>query len=374
MTGVLAGVSDIAARGFQWWSSELASLVPGRRAAADATSQADIIVNLDARGAIALVAPVKRGRTAVAEYKVTSEADALEILSRLARSRPDANVCVRLPHSACFERRVEIPEKARRQAGSILTLDFERATPFKLSDVYVSHTLTPSPMRKGWLAASQYVVKRKLTEAAIANIEAVGLKASSMDCWSADGETPVPMNFLWSSAPDDAVRTSLRPMLLMTILALALACSAAWMGVSRREAALQSLEDQVAAARGKADAARNAQAALDAVQSNVNAVRALKSSQPAAVEILNELTRLLADDVVLNDLKLDADAIDFSGLAKSSAAVVPVLERSAMFKDVLLTSPVTFDANTGKERFSMRLHLRRSSRTASAAAQDVVPQ
>jgi hypothetical protein len=38
-----------------------------------------------------------------------------------------------------------------------------------------------------------------------------------------------------------------------------------------------------------------------------------------------------------------------------------------MFKDALFTTPVTFDAATGKERFSLRLRLRHSLTTATAA-------
>ena len=387
MSGVLGGVADIAARGFQWWTSELASLAPGLGAALGAgsplsqgsASAADIIVNLDAKGALHSVNPlkrghVKRGREIAALDDTSDEASVLAALERLAQLRPGSDVCLRLPYSACYERHVEIPATARRQAASILMLDFERATPFKLSDVFVSHTLAPLAARKGWLSVSQFVVKRKLTEIAIGRIEDLGLKAACMDCRTSDGKSSLPLNFLSTLDVSGAPSSSRRPLLLMTVLALMLAGCASWIGLSHREAALQSLEEQVSAARGKAEKRLAEQSAAETARSQVHAVRVLKLSRPLAVEIVNELTRLLPDDVTLNDFKIEDDTVDFAGLAKSSAAIIPVLERAEMFKDAALTSPVTFDVNADKERFSMRLKLRRSWRSASVSAAEGVVQ
>lgn len=387
MPGVLGGVADIAARGFQWWTSELASLTPGLGAGSPlspySASAADVIVNLDAKGALHSVIQMKRGQlkrglATAAPDDTPGEASVMATLERLGQwrsgSRAGLSVCIRLPYSACYERHVDIPVTARRQAASILTLDFERSTPFKLSDVFVSHMLAPSAVRKGWLSASQFVVKRKLTENAIARIEDLGLKAACMDCWSSDGKSSLPLNFLSTPELTGVPASSRRPVLLMTVLALMLAGSAAWIGLSHREAALQNLEEQVSAARGKAEKLHAEQSAADTARSQVNAVRVLKSSRSPAVEIVNELTRLLPDDVILSDLKIEEDTVDFAGLAKSSAALIPVLERAGMFKDAALTSPVTFDANADKERFSMRLKLRRSSRTASVSATESVVQ
>jgi general secretion pathway protein L len=380
MPGMLGGVADVAARGFQWWTSELAGLVPGGGARDTTAEAASVIVNLDVKGALQSINTVKRGRA------VTSASAGLQgvnldtpnpeiALEQLAQLRPGSKVCIRLPHGACLQRQVEIPATAQHQAASILTLDFERSTPFKLSDVYVGHTLAPATGRKGWLSASQHIVKRKLAEHAIASIEDLGLKIIRIDCWSPDGKTLVAFDFLDKSGTAKVKKPSRQPLLLMSVIAVALTGSASWLGLSHRGAALQTLEAEVSAARGKAEAIRVAQSAIETAQYDITAVHALKASQPSAVEIVNELTHLLPDDIVLSDLKIEGDTVDFAGVAKSSAAVLPALERAGMFKDVSLTSPVTFDASLDKERFSMRLRLRHSSRTASVAAQtQAVPQ
>ncbi len=375
MPGMLSGVADIAARGFQWWTGELASIVPGAEARDLHEKCANLIINLDAKGALLSVTQIRRSRALRSKIAAFKDVTPEGILEQLATLRPGTEVCVRLPHSACLLRQVDLPATARRQAASILTLDFERSTPFKLSDVYVSHTVAPAAGRKGWLSATQYVVKRKAVEHTLATIETLGLKITRFDCWAADGQAPVPLNFLDRTPGGTQGEVSARPLLLTLVAVLALAVSATWLGLSHRESALQTLEADVSSERAKADVIHASQSAVEAAKSEVNAVHALKASQLSAVETVNELTRLLPDDIVLSDLKIEGGTVDFSGLAKSSAAVLPALERSAMFKDATLTSPVTYDASAGKERFSMRLRLRHTSRTASVAAETaMVPQ
>jgi general secretion pathway protein L len=319
---------------------------------------------------------LKRGRVVSSLPDADNGSDPLDALSQIAKARPGAKIDLLLPLAACFERRIEIPATAERQGRSILALDFERSTPFKLSDVYTGHTFVPSKDRKGWLSASQFVVKRKFVDRTIESIEALGLKVDRLDVWNADGQTPVGLNFFDRSGDAAPSSASRRPRLLMSAVVLGLAVSALWMDLSRREAALAALELDVSAARQKAEVLRNERTVAEVARKDSDAVRAYKSGQLPSVEILDQMTRLLPDDVFLNDVTIEGDLVDVSGQAKSSSAVISLLERSPAFKDATFTSPVTFDANADKERFSLRLRLRQSSRTAAvpgAEAEKAVP-
>lgn len=369
MTGLLNGVAEIAARGFQWWTSELADLLPGRMSSKLPNHQADVTVGIDAKGTFVSLDTAKRGDPSMAAQNGDAS-EIAEALGRLALARPDAAVQLRLPSTACFERHVDIPASARRQAKSILELDLERSTPFKIADVYVAETYAPAAGRKGWITASQFIVKRKAAEKAIAALDGLGLKTGSIDCWAADGKAPVPVNFLSTASPQPPPYST-RPVLAMCLLAVALSASAAWIAISRREAALAELEREVSVVRVKADAQRQTQSAADETYRAIVAVRAWKVAHISSVEILNELTRLLPDDVTLNDFKREGDTIDIAGLAKSVAAAIPILERSAMFNDALLTAPVTFDAATDRERLILRLKLRRTPKTAALPSAEV---
>ena len=49
--------------------------------------------------------------------------------------------------------------------------------------------------------------------------------------------------------------------------------------------------------------------------------------------------------------------IFLTGFAKSAASLVPLLEKSPLFSEASLTSPVIFDNQEDKERFSVRIRL-----------------
>ena len=370
MNALLSDTSGIVGRGMRWWSDELRSFWPAARQG-DGGGKLDVVVAIADDGSVRL-AEGSSGRLSKGVRAASGEAEVWDYLNRLGRSRPDARVGLRLPWSACYQRRVEIPAAARRQAASILALDLERSTPFKASDVYLAYYIDEAPARKGWLNASQLVVKRGQVQKFIADVEASGLKVASISCTAADGKTALPVDFLQSTAAAVAQRAGQRRV-AVPMIAATLAISAAAILISRREAALETLDKQVESARAAASAGQSRRDTLVAANSQNSAMRQLKTSRPAAIAIIDELTRLLPDTVYLSDLTMVTDAVDLSGYARAAADVIPILERSEMFKDATLTAPVTFDTTEDKERFSLRVKLRHGLQAAAAKGEVPTP-
>ncbi len=371
MNALLSDTSAIVGRAIRWWRDELRSFWPTARQGDG--GKLDVVVAIADDGSVRL-AEGTSGRLPKGVRAASGEADVWDYLNGLGRSRPDARVGLRLPWSACYQRRVEIPAAARRQAASILALDLERATPFKASDVYLAHYIEDAPARKGWLNASQLVAKRSQVQKFIADVEASGLKVASISCAAADGKTALPVDFLQSLGDATAQREGQhRARIALPLFAAALAISAAAILISRREAALEALDKQVESARASASAGQSRRDTLVAANSQSSAMRQLKTSRPAAIAIIDELTRLLPDTVYLSDLTMATDAVDLSGYARAAADVIPILERSEMFKDATLTAPVTFDTTEDKERFSLRVKLRHGLQAAAAKGEVPTP-
>ena len=369
MSALLTDLFGILRRGTQWWSGELASLVPTGLKRQQGQGQLDAIVAVAADGSARLVTEGTRARGA----KLAGQ-DVWDYLARLGRTRASPKVGLRLSNSACYARRIEIPADARQQAGAILALDLERATPFKTNDVYTSHYVVPASGRKGWLWAYQLVTKRAYADKWIAEIEAAGARVARLDCWGEDEKTPILVDFLSSNTSGSAPGTSgRRRTLLFAIVAGLLGLSATAIAIGRHEAALQTLEAKVTSARVEAKASRQKRDELEAAGAQSAAMRNFRMSRPATVDIIEELTRLLPDGVSLSDLKIDGDTVEISGFAKPAASVIPILERSEMFKDAALTAPVTFDSTENKERFSLRLKFRKGGQAAAAKPEEAAP-
>lgn len=364
-------LTESAAGFFDWWREELLGLVPQwlRRLLADAEVGV-VLAQLDGGFQIfAAASPRSRGEAAPL---VLTRAQALAALADMAASRRASSIGLRLPLSHCFERRVELPKAARDDLRRMLNFDLERATPFRLSEVYTAALLTGEAGAKGKQRVRQLVLKRDAIDPLIADVKAAGLVPAFVDCWQTSPASGLPVNFLETSEPSHPglTRYLTGPRALAVLVAL-LAGLSGVLSLSRYEAALAEIRAEAAKLRTQAAAVREAMERSGAAVADLARLQQLKLGEVPAVEVLEELSRVLPDSVWLTDLRIEGDAVDIVGLAKSGAALPPLFVGSALFADAALTAPVTLDQREDKERFSLRIRIKprvAATRPAATAA------
>jgi general secretion pathway protein L len=345
---------------FSWWAYELWELVPAQLRGHVSDPGPRIVVAVDPSGLRVLderggqFRPMARSEANAPRGRETGA------LIELARSRPQIPIGIRLPFDACFARRVALPAAARKNFRSILNLDLERATPFRLDDVYTSHYLEDTSAEGSKLKVRQLVVKRTTLDPLIAQIESLGLRVSFSDCWCEDGRTALPVDFLESN-PNMAspFGGQLRPTALIIALFLLLTCSATFLVVRKHDSALDQLQQETARAKGEAQNVRRIADRAEAVLAEVTSLRRMKLESVPIAQILEELARILPDTAWLTDLRIEGDTVEISGLSTSAANLLPILERSPHFVDAALAAPLTLDPREDKERFSLRVRIRR---------------
>ena len=366
MTTLAQDLTGMARQSFRWWRGELASLIPPSLKRKPGMTEPGIVIALQ-EGRLSLVSDKSKAGQAMA-LGDGSEPALLDHLARTSRAGGNPMIVrLRLPYSACLVRRLEVPERAEADAERILALDLERATPLNREDVYTANTRDPSQSGsgKGTISIVQLIVKRSMVDRAVEQLQLAGANVDAVDCWSENGRTALPVNFLGKEPGGKASngKRTRRRALLLTSLAAGLAASAAGISIDRHQNALASLEQQTADARATVAKQEAQQGSTTAAVKDSASVLKLKSERPAVVQILDELTRLLPETVYLNEFSVDGDTVDISGFAKRSAELVPLLERSKMFAGAALSAPVTFDESRDKERFSYRLRLRQARAT-----------
>ena len=82
-----------------------------------------------------------------------------------------------------------------------------------------------------------------------------------------------------------------------------------------------------------------------------------KLETPPRVLILDELTRRLGDETWLASLQIDGQEVRITGYAPVAASLIGALDASKHFGTPSFRSPVTQDAQSGKERFSLAFEL-----------------
>ena len=154
---------------------------------------------------------------------------------------------------------------------------------------------------------------------------------------------------------------------------VALAASGVFLVIDSFETALQDLQAQTERQKTKAKAARETLVRSQTAFAEIENLNKLRSETVTKLSVIEELTRLLPDTAWVTDLKIDGATIDISGFAKSAATLVPLLERSALFADATPTAPLTFDQREDKDRFAIRVHIRKVVAAIAPASTAPVP-
>ncbi len=356
-----------------WWGHELRGLLPGGSDARDAATTR-LVLSVEPDGLQIAEPPTGRaGRLPAPEGTVPVAAMMAYLAGVAQHLKSPKSIGLRLPYSACFVRRLELPAVARRDFARLLALELERSTPFKVKDVWTAHDIDPSPAAKGSLKVRHLIIKRKPIEGLLSQIRALGLTVTRVECTSDDGASVIPLNFLGAPAADDkpeAAGGAFAFALALWLAAAALAGSAAYIYIDRHEKALQLLQSELDGLKLKAQVQKDALARSQAAFSQIANVQKLRSETVSKVAILEELSRILPDTAWVTDFKLDGTTVDISGLAVSAASLVPILERSKVFVDATSTASLTFDAREEKERYAIRVRIRTAAAPVGRAEGD----
>jgi general secretion pathway protein L len=107
------------------------------------------------------------------------------------------------------------------------------------------------------------------------------------------------------------------------------------------------------------------QAEIQALNTQTQALIDLKNNTPVVIIVLNELTNLLSNDTWLTNFQLIDNKIQIQGVSPNASALIGLLEKSAIFNNVVFVSPITQDKNSGKERFQIIIELAPPNKQAS---------
>ena len=375
MSAVWQSASGPVSSAFGWWFNELAQLVPsGLRRMGEARGP-ETIVSVEAGGLRLESAERARQRGGSETSPIVERDELLQRLSARVRSGATGSIGLRVPAALCFSRRVDLPAAATRDAARILELDFERATPFRLKDVYTDYVVEDSRAPGGKVTVRQLVLKRSLIEPLITECQAAGLSVDRLDCWSDDRTRALDVNFLEDRGAAEAVaRRKPRLPKVLALTAGCLALSAAYLYANRHESALLQLRTETAALKVKSDGVMQSKTRSQSAFASLASLERARAEYVSRVRILEELTRLLPDTAYLTSIKIDGGTIDIAGFAGSAASLLPLLEQSTLFVDAAMTAPVVFDGNENKDRFGLRVRLRPPVGQATAPPQAAAPE
>ena len=145
--------------------------------------------------------------------------------------------------------------------------------------------------------------------------------------------------------------------LVLVAIAVIAVAALLWQLLYNRRAAADAFE---LVATRQADAARRVsvqrQQLVDIVEGQAFLDRA-RAGRPTAVEVLDDLSRRLADNTYLDKFAIEGDRITLIGRSSEASALLERLEGSKLWRAPALTGALQPDARTGRDIFTLTAEL-----------------
>ena len=341
---------------WRWWGAQLASVVPAGPRAAWQRRRMRPVLAFDAHRATVWRPIVRDGRLSMAETAaipldgnpdevVAAGRHALATLPGAGRGTP---VTVALPPRTVLRKTLTLPLAVEENLRQAVGYDLDRHTPFKPDELYYDAHVVGRDTARGVLRVELATARRSVVDPLIRHAESWGASVAGVSADPPDAPAAEPMNLL---APDRRpARMPFRrwqfwlPFGLLALFVIVATVLPVW---QKREYAI-ALADLTDRARQQAAVSETLRAEIERQVADYNFALERKFTYPPAVQILDDVSRLMPDDTWLTQLELRTSRgkevqreLTLRGESANAGRLVTVLEDSRLFTQAAPRSPTT---------------------------------
>jgi general secretion pathway protein L len=350
---------------WRWWGGELQQAMPAWLARMPGVSrgalialEGDEIVLLDARGGhVAETARVPIG-------SLDPEGRRMRLRELLVRAQESANsVRIALSHDEVLVRRARLPLATEENLAQVLAFEMDRLTPFKSEDVYFDHRIVQRDVAGGRLEIDLAVARRSLVDERVAALQDLGAAVQGVTLRDEAGRSGALLDLLpreqrgARKAMDDR-RIAWALAALVAVLFVVALCLPWW---QKRQAVI-AIMPAVEKARLEAEATDKLARELERMVADYNFLLAKKHASSRALEVVEELSRLLPDTTWVQQLDLRTQGkvreVQISGETPSSSKLIELLEGSTVLQNTAPRGAITKGSQPGTERFLIAIEVR----------------
>lgn len=357
----------------RWWGGELSSLIPEsvRQRMVQPRPVLWLVPDMD-NGNLTVWA----GRDEPEQLDVFAASEDADLLHdrwvTLVRNFEDGNPEIRLclPDSEVLQCPVELPLAVESNLDQALRYQLDQLTPFQADQVYYDHDVIARDSEHGRLNLELRLVPTIRIEGLRERLAAIGIRPHAIDL-TRGGEKPSSQGF--NLLPEDERPTYVYARARMNwmlaggaalLLALVMAQS-----LYLRGQTVDRLQVEVDNLRTESEAVMSLQQQLEDSLAAANFLAERRRRQPVTIQVLDEVTRVLPDDIWLQRMQVSGDELTMQGLADGSQRLIELINDSELLTDAEFRGSVNIDPASGRERFNALARVRTGGALNAADAE-----
>lgn len=357
---------------WSWWKSELWDMAPGMLRSLVGERRKSLVVAIDGDELTATIESSGEREELCSGSSSGDEADRLaDRIRAFLDASPATTLVARLPPGQVHQIVTELPAVSRSELGRLIELNLSRLTPFRASEVHWGWEIAGTTPDRKRLSVRLSLAKRASVAACLGVLERLRLTPATVDGWDKSGSAVLPpLQSIEPSESRQAGAPFLRPSRVWAACGVLLLL-AVFQANARQRTALDALDAKIETARIAAARSRDAVQRAEVASEAMAQLRAHKVDRPSFVDILEEISRILPDDAWLSELRLESGDVELVGHARRAGSLLQILETSQVFREATLNAPVVLDAKEDRERFAIRMKLRKDGSAGVSSMTEV---
>ncbi|MBL7000616.1 MAG: PilN domain-containing protein [Gammaproteobacteria bacterium] len=339
---------------WHWWIEELAGILPQ---SIRAVTRPDLERLLLQPNGVELIA--SRGThesvEEIGRYPLTEAALppalAKEVEQLAGRSR---EVILCLPADKILLKTLTLPLVTETNLREVLGFEMDRQTPFSLDQVYYDHLVSKRDSKANTITLKLLVTPRIYLDELLAKLSDIGFQPHQVSIQLNNSSNQIQnINLLPQQARQNTRGSSHQLNLVLALVAVLLLAGTIALPLINKKQVINTLQTRVELATSKEKIVQRLREQVEQLSTGSDFLVKKKLLTPMALEIIDELTRILPDDSWIYNLTIKDKEIQIQGFSTAAASLIPLIESSERLQNPRFRSSVTTSQGSDSEKFHL---------------------
>lgn len=353
-------VTDRAIRSFSgfwsWWTAELFAMLPEKMRAALQPAGQRLLLVLDGTDIVASRSGLQ-GNSPVARFPLSAGAGnpaGDDIRAALEHAR---ETLLYLSRDRALVKPMVLPLATEENLREVLAFEMDRQTPFSADQVYYDYIVTRRNQGERQLELCLVLTPRRELDDVLEALASQGIHPDRVCVQDTGSKSSPDVNLLPDKYREGKSTLPKPGIIVLGALVLLLLVTAVALPLLAQKSRINTLEPLLESAQARASAASKLRDSVNTLQSGTRFLVEKKQSSMMALQVINELTRILPDDTWVQQLQIRGNEVQIQGQSASAAALIPLLEASGILHTARMRSPVTQVPRSNRERFNLSVQI-----------------